>query len=71
MKWVGHVAHRGGMRNACKIVVGKPEGKRPLRRHSIDGMVILGWILGKWGKEVWTGCILLRIGTTGSFLGTQ
>jgi hypothetical protein len=32
MKWVGHVAHRREMRNAYKILVGKPEGKRPLGR---------------------------------------
>jgi hypothetical protein len=27
----GHVTHMGEMRNACSILVGKPEGKRPLR----------------------------------------
>jgi hypothetical protein len=32
MGWVGHVTHMGEMRNAYKILVGKPEGKRPLRR---------------------------------------
>jgi hypothetical protein len=32
MRWVQHVARIGGMRNAYKIVVGKPEGKRPLGR---------------------------------------
>jgi len=31
MGWVGHVAHIVEMRNAYKILVGKPEGKRPLR----------------------------------------
>jgi hypothetical protein len=31
--WAGHVAHKGAMRNAYKILVGKPEGKTPLRRH--------------------------------------
>jgi hypothetical protein len=30
MKWVSHKAHMGGMKNALKILVGKPEGKRPL-----------------------------------------
>jgi hypothetical protein len=29
MEWVWHVAHIGGISNACKILVGKPEGKRP------------------------------------------
>jgi hypothetical protein len=30
MRWVGYVAYRGEMRNVYKILVGKPEGKRPL-----------------------------------------
>jgi hypothetical protein len=33
MRWVGYVAHLGGMRNAYKILAGKPEGKRPLERY--------------------------------------
>jgi hypothetical protein len=28
----GHVAQKGTKRNAYRILVGKPEGKRPLRR---------------------------------------
>jgi hypothetical protein len=32
MGWAGHVAHMGGMRTSHKILVGKPEGKRPLAR---------------------------------------
>jgi hypothetical protein len=32
MRWVGHVARMGEKRNAYKILVGKPEGKRPLGR---------------------------------------
>jgi hypothetical protein len=35
MRWVGHVARMGEKRNACRILVGKPEGKRPLG---------IGWI---------------------------
>jgi hypothetical protein len=31
-KWAGHVARMGEMRNAYNILVGKPEGKRPLGR---------------------------------------
>jgi hypothetical protein len=30
MRWVGHVARMGAKRNACRSLVGKPEGKRPL-----------------------------------------
>jgi len=31
---VGHVACMGKMRNVYKALMGKPEGKRPLRRPS-------------------------------------
>jgi hypothetical protein len=37
----------GEMRNAYKILAGSPEGKRPLRSSSIDGKIILEWILEK------------------------
>jgi hypothetical protein len=32
MRWEGHVARTGEMRNACNILVGKHDGKRPLGR---------------------------------------
>jgi hypothetical protein len=32
MKWAGHVTRMGEKRNTCKVLVGKPEGKRPLER---------------------------------------
>jgi hypothetical protein len=32
MRWEGHVARIGEKRNAYKILVGKPEGKRTLGR---------------------------------------
>jgi hypothetical protein len=32
MKWAGHVARMGEKRNAYRLLVGKPEGKRPLGR---------------------------------------
>jgi hypothetical protein len=31
-RWAGHVARMGAKRNAYRIFVGKPEGKRPLGR---------------------------------------
>jgi hypothetical protein len=30
MRWVGHVAHMGEKRGAYRILVGRPEGRRPL-----------------------------------------
>jgi hypothetical protein len=32
MRWVGHVACMGEVRGAYKILVGRPEGRRPLGR---------------------------------------
>jgi hypothetical protein len=32
VRWTGHVARMGKNRNAYRILVGKPEGKRPLGR---------------------------------------
>jgi hypothetical protein len=32
MRWAGHVARLGEKRNACKVMVGKPERKRQLGR---------------------------------------
>jgi hypothetical protein len=32
MGWAGYVARMGAKTNACKILVEKPEGKRPLGR---------------------------------------
>jgi hypothetical protein len=34
----------------CVQNVGKPEGKRPLRRPCVDERIILKWVLG---KQVW------------------
>jgi len=31
-RWAGHVAHIGEMRGVYRVVVGKPEEKRPLGR---------------------------------------
>ena len=32
MKWAGHVAHMGEEKGVYRVLVGKLEGKRPLRR---------------------------------------
>ena len=32
IRWEGHVAHTGREAGACTVLVGKPEGKRPLGR---------------------------------------
>jgi hypothetical protein len=32
IKWAGHVARIGEGRNVYRVLVGKPKGKRPLRK---------------------------------------
>jgi hypothetical protein len=50
MRWAGHVARIGEKRNAYRLLVGKPEGKRPLgrpRRRWVDNIMMdlgeVGW----------------------------
>jgi hypothetical protein len=41
MRWLGHVARTGEKRNAYRLLVGKPEGKRKLgrpRRRWVDNI---------------------------------
>jgi hypothetical protein len=46
-----------------KVLVGKPEGKRPMGRPCVDERIILRWIFRKWDVGVWTGLRWLRIKT--------
>jgi hypothetical protein len=41
MRWAGHVARMGGKRNVYRLLVGKPEGKRPLGRPRRRWMDVL------------------------------
>jgi hypothetical protein len=57
MKWAGHVAHMGEKRNTYRILVGKPEGKRPLERSRRRWRDNINWNLERWDGKVWTGLI--------------
>jgi hypothetical protein len=58
----------GECRYVYRVLVGKPEGKRPLGRPRFRWVIILSWIFRKSDVRVWTGSILLRIGTGGGHL---
>jgi hypothetical protein len=45
IKCTGHVARMGAKRNAYRILVGKPEEKRPLARPRVGGWAMLKLIL--------------------------
>jgi len=44
VRWAGHVARMVEQRRVYRVLVGKPEGKRPLGDLGVDGWIILGWI---------------------------
>jgi len=52
MRWFGDVARMGEEREVCRVLVGKPEGRRPLGAY---GWTILGWISRRWDVGIWTG----------------
>jgi hypothetical protein len=57
IRWAGHVAPLGGERNAYRLLVGKPEGRRPLgttRRRWLDNIRIDLVEVG-WGDVDWIG----------------
>jgi hypothetical protein len=45
----------GKERGVQRVLVGKPEGKRPLGRPDLDGRIILRWIFRKLEGLVGTG----------------
>jgi hypothetical protein len=52
MRWVGYIVRIGEMRNTDKILVGNPEGKRPLgryRRKWEDDIKMYPWKIGLEG----------------------
>jgi hypothetical protein len=68
MKWAGHVARVGEGRNVYRVLMGKPEGKRPLarpRRRWEDGIKM---DLREIGGGVWSGFTRLRMGIVGGLL---
>jgi len=48
MWWTGHVACMGERRRVYRVLVGKPEGKRPLGRPRRRLEDKLRWIFSKW-----------------------
>jgi hypothetical protein len=55
----GHVAYMAQKRDAFRILVGKPGGRRPLEGLDIGGRIILKRILVRCVRLVWTEMIWL------------
>jgi hypothetical protein len=58
----------GEGRGVYRVLVGKPEGKRPLGRPRCIWEDNIRWIFRKWDVGVWTGLSWLRIQTGGGHL---
>jgi hypothetical protein len=71
MRWARHVECMGEGRGIYKALVGRPEGKRPLRRprHRWEDNIKMG--LGRQGSMGRTGFGGLRIGSSGGLLWTR
>jgi hypothetical protein len=69
LRWVGHVARMGERKNAYRILVGKPEGKRPLgrpRQMWVDNIKMdlrdigwdgMGWIELAQDRDQWRALV--------------
>jgi hypothetical protein len=69
MRWAGHVAHMGEGRGVYRVLVGRPEGKRPLRRPRRrweDNIKLDLKEIGIDGRR--TGFSWLRIGSSGGLV---
>jgi len=58
----------GERRGAYRVLVDKPEGKRPLGRPRHGWEDNISRIFREWDVELWTGSSWLRIGTGGGHL---
>jgi len=63
MRWEGHVARMGERRGVYRVLVGKPEGKRPLGKPRRRWVGNIKMDLQNVQCEAWTGSMWLRIGT--------
>jgi hypothetical protein len=71
MRWAGHVARMGDKRNVYRLLVGTPEGKRPLgrpRRRWMDnikmdlleiGVSVVDWIVLAQDRYSWRALVNL------------
>jgi hypothetical protein len=63
MRWLGYVTRMEEKKNACRILVGKPEGKRPLRRQRrrwVDN-IKMDLIVIVWDGMDWTDWFRIKI----------
>ncbi|KAJ4431812.1 hypothetical protein ANN_20417 [Periplaneta americana] len=68
LRWTGHVARMGESRNAYRVLVGRPEGKRPLGRPRRRWEDTIKMDLREVGYDDRDWINLTRIGTAGGLM---
>jgi hypothetical protein len=70
MRWAGHVASTGEERKLYRVLVGKPEGGRPLGRPRFrwENGIRMDLREISWGVGLGSGFDWLRIGAGGGLL---
>jgi hypothetical protein len=68
MRWAGHVARMGEGRGVYRVLVGRPEGKRPLGRPRRKWEDNIKMDLRETGIDGANGFSWLRIGSIGGLL---
>ena len=68
---MGHVACMGERRRVFRVLVAKPEGKRPLGKRRPRWEDNIKMDLKEVGCEAWSGSSWLRKGTVGGHVGMQ
>ena len=63
LRWPQHVARMGEWTGACRVLVGKPEERRPLGKPRSRSDEFL-----RSGMGAWSGLIRFRTGTGGGLL---
>jgi len=64
MRWAGHVACMGDRRGAYRVLMGRPEGKRPLGRPRIrwEDNIKMDFQKVGWGGMDWIDVTKVRRG---------
>ena len=68
MRWAGHVARMGEERRINRVLLGKPEGRRPLGRPRRRWVGNIRMDTRRWDVGIWTGLGWPRIETGGGRL---
>jgi len=63
MRWMGVMACVGGRKDAYRVLVQRPEGKRPLERprHRWRDNIKINLQEMGWGGMNWIGCLLVNV----------